>query len=97
MVYVHKTTTLVTGFIIDGEEKIGFLGVHIHLRWSGLLLEVEEKNPEPGGLNGPLIPVEVRVSPLNFIRHVMLCSGSACHTIQYMQHCTPLYSWLYQC
>ena len=28
--------------------------------------------PPPGtpGLNGPLIPVEVRVSPLNFIRHV---------------------------
>ena len=49
MIYVHKTTTLVTGFIIDGEEKIGFFGVHIHLRWSGFLLEVEEKNPEPGG------------------------------------------------
>ena len=39
---------------------------------------------EGGRLNGPLIPVEVRVSPLNLIRHVMLCSGSACHTIQYM-------------
>ena len=29
-----------------------------------------------------------------------LCSGyatSACHTIQYMQQCTPLYSWFYQC
>ena len=52
MIYVHKTTTLVTGFIIDGEEKIGFLGVHIHLRWRGFLLEVEEKNPETGGGGG---------------------------------------------
>ena len=27
---------------------------------------------------------------------MVLCSGSTCHTIQYMQHCTSLYSWLYQ-
>ena len=42
MIYVHKITTLVTGFIIDGEEKIGFLGVHIHLRRRVFLLEVED-------------------------------------------------------
>ena len=36
-----------------------------------------------GGLNGPPIPIEVRVSPLNFIQHVMLCSGSACHSTGY--------------
>ena len=49
MVYVHKTTTLVTGFLIDGEEKIGFLGVHIHWGGGGFFPEVEEKTPEPGG------------------------------------------------
>ena len=72
-----------------------------------------------GGLNDPLIPVEVRVRPLNFIRYVFMfwfCMPR--HTvhaaldstvqlgttptilgtiptmlgIQYMQHCTPLYS-----
>ena len=49
------------------------------------------------GSSDPLIPVKVRVMLRLPPELLKPCSGSVCHTMQYMQHCNPLYSWLYQC